>query len=216
MSSESLRKIYENHHTDRERRDFSILQNDRGEFLRRNIGTGKKVLDIGCRDGVLTSEYSKGNDVLGFDIDSIALETAKENLGIETRQVDLYSDWDVENKSFDIVVAGEVLEHLYYPGKIVGKAASVLKDGGVLLGSVPNAFSLKNRIRLFLGKKKGTPLEDPTHINHFSRKELATLLEKSFKKVSIIPLGNFAKFDKFLPGMFAFDLMFKASGPKYE
>lgn len=205
----SLDKIYEQHHKKGDRCGMSIFKEERGGFLREKIGKNKKVLDIGCRDGVLTSTYCEGNDILGVDIDLEALEIAKNNLGIEIRQLNLYDDWNLEKEYFDVVVAGEVLEHLYHPEEIIKKIKEVLKSDGVFLGSVPNAFSLKNRIRLFLGKKKGTPLEDPTHINHFSHKELKNLLEKHFEKVEITPLGNFAWLDKFWPGMFSFILLFE-------
>src|SRR3989344_7967159 len=155
-----LDKIYQSHHSSGNRYDRSLFKNERGAFFIRHIGTGKKVLDIGCRDGVLTSTYCAGNTVLGIDIDSAALETAKRNLGIDTMQFNLTDDWPLPAASFDVVVAGEVLEHLYFPEKVIERVARTLKPNGIFLGSVPNAFSLKNRIRLFFGRKRNTPLND--------------------------------------------------------
>src|SRR6185295_2020031 len=97
---------------------------------------------------------------------------------------------------------------------IVQKIARILKEDGALVGSVPNAFSLINRARLFLGNKRLTPLYDPTHVTHFSRAELLAMLRRHFREASITPLGRFAAFDRFFPGMFAFDLLFAARGPK--
>ncbi|MFT5179646.1 MAG: 2-polyprenyl-3-methyl-5-hydroxy-6-metoxy-1,4-benzoquinol methylase [Candidatus Paceibacteria bacterium] len=212
MSNETgLEKTYKHHHTKGSRRGHSMFKDIRGEFLRDRIKTGKKVLDIGCRDGVLTKEYAEGNTVLGVDIDQEALDDLAERLSIETRKIDLHADWNIPKNSFDVVVAGEVLEHLYYPDIVVSKISDVLKDGGMLIGSVPNAFSLINRLRLLIGKKKGTPLCDPTHINHFSRKELKTVLIKNFKNVKITPLGNYAFLDRFFPGYFSFMLLFEAT-----
>lgn len=213
MKSE-IAEIYKEHHTSGDRRGFSIFKDERGAFLRKNIGINKKVLDIGCRDGVLTKTYCEENYVTGVDIDNDALCIAMEDLGIDTKQLDLYSDWELPENHFDAVVAGEVLEHLYYPEKILEKVVKVLNKDGVLLGSVPNAFSLKNRIRFFLGNKKDTPLHDPTHINHFSRNELKSLLEKYFKEVNIYPLGRYTFLDKIWPGMFSFILLFKAKNKK--
>lgn len=214
--TDSLDKIYQSHHASGGRYDLSLLKKERGDFLQERIGTGKKVLDIGCRDGVLTSTYSAGNDVLGVDIDSKALEHAKETLGIKTMQFDLTSAWPLESGSFDHVVAGEVLEHLYFPEKVVANIARVLKPGGSLLGSVPNAFSLKNRFRLLFGRKRFTPLNDPTHINHFSNNEMRNLLLRHFEDVRMYPLGRFARFDKIVPGMFSFILLFEARNPRVQ
>lgn len=211
-----LGAIYTEHHREGHRLGNSILKDARGEFLREVIGTGKHVLDIGCRDGVLTETYYRGNTVLGVDIDTDALEDAKRRLGIEVRSFDLTTDWPLANESFDVVVAGEVLEHLYFPEKVVTRVAAVLTTPGIFVGSVPNAFSLKNRIRLFLGRKKNTPLNDPTHINHFTHSELKELLERHFCEVQLVPLGRFTLLDRLFPGMFSFMLLFKASGVKKD
>lgn len=209
----SLETVYRHHHESGNRYGLTIFKGVRGNFLAERIGTGKKVLDIGCRDGMLTATYCEGNEVLGVDIDTKALETAKKNLGIETMHFDLSGDWPLEANSFDVVVAGEVIEHVYFPNKVLDKAARVLKPEGVLLGTVPNAFTLKNRIRLFLGRKKNTPLQDPTHINHFSRREMEGLLRQRFREVRFLPFGRFAFLDAFFPGLFSFLLIFEARGP---
>ena len=64
------------------------------------------MLDLGCRDGALTSAYVEGNTVVGADIDQVALARA-EKLGIETRWADLDEPLPFEDASFDVVVAGE-------------------------------------------------------------------------------------------------------------
>ena len=211
MSNE---EIYIRHHKERKKEGKALLKNERGAFLRHAIGTGKKVLDIGCRDGALTREYSTGNKVLGVDIDPGALEEAKRNLSIDTFKMDLCGEWNLPEKNFDAVVAGEVLEHLYYPKYIIKEVCRFLSDDGIFVGSVPNAFSLANRIRLFFGMKEKTPLSDPTHINHFKYSELKSILKEGFKEVSIIPLGKFTFLDKIFPGYFSYMLLFKASKPR--
>ena len=182
--------------------------------MRGNIGTGKRVLDIGCRDGSLTGMYAEGNNVVGLDIDADALRRAQEAFSIETKQVDLNGEWGIEPRTFDRVVAAEVIEHLYYPETVVGKIAQVLKDDGALLGTVPNAFSLKNRLRLFFLNKKYTPLGDPTHINQFVVSELDAVLKKHFKDVTIIGAGRHEWLARTFPQTFAFDLLFIGKQPK--
>lgn len=203
-----LEDIYRSHHAKRRGQDFILLGNERGAFLRERIGTGKRVLDIGCRDGALTAAYAAGNEVLGLDIDSVALARAKEALGIETRQTDLNGDWDVMAGAYDAVVAAEVVEHLYYPDTVFGKIASALKPGGVLLGTVPNAFSLMNRARYLLKQKRNTPMMDPTHINHFTVAELRGALSAHFEEVEVLGLGRLGKLAGMFPQAFAFDLAF--------
>ena len=210
----SLQDVYETHHASRRGKSFVLLGDVRGPFLKNTIGVGKRVLDIGCRDGALTSYFSKGNEILGLDIDAAALARARENIGIETRQTDLNGDWGIEKQSYDAVAASEIVEHLYYPATVVSKVAQALRPEGVFVGSVPNAFSLANRFRYALKHKKGTPLEDPTHINHFTIDELRNILEKEFAEVRVMGYGRLGWLARTFPQMFAFGLLFVARRPR--
>lgn len=208
--TDSLKNIYEGHHQKSRESGFSIMKAERGNLLRDLVGKGKDVLDIGCRDGALTQYFKDGNRVLGLDIDERALALAAK-LGIETKIADLNGDWaEIGERKFDAVVAGEVLEHLYYPEKVIDKIFIRLKPGGLFVGSVPNAFSLKNRIRFFSGTKRHTPLADPTHINHFHINELEAMLKQRFLKVEMRGLGRHEAFSRWFPGLFSFDLFFVA------
>lgn len=207
----SASDIYTEHHSKNKRRGTTVLGDLRGSLLRTYIGRGKNVLDLGCRDGSLTETFFEGNTVLGVDVDVVALDEARTKLGIETKLCDLHGDWsELGSQTFDVIVAGEILEHLYFPEKIVAKAHTRLSTKGVFIGTVPNAFSLKNRLRLLFLQKKNTPLADPTHINHFTVSELRKILSAHFSSVEIIGIGNAGFLAKALPQLFAFDLFFVA------
>lgn len=206
---EGLETVYKAHH-ERRGDGFAILMKERGAFLRKHIGTGKKVLDIGCRDGQLTGEYATGNFVTGSDIDSGALERAAKNVGITTVHADLNAVWSFESGTYDVVVACEFLEHIYFPEVVIEKVKKVLKPNGLFVGTIPHAYSVQSRIKFLLGMKKGTPLEDPTHINHFSYREFKSLLEKHFEVIEIdtyVP-SRYKFLAKIFPYAFAHDLMF--------
>jgi len=210
--SSSLEHVYRSHHEKNRGEGFVLLGEARGAFLRRVVGTGKKVLDIGCRDGALTSTYCTDNEVTGVDIDSTALAKAS-TLGITTRQMDLNGLWDFVPNSFDAVVAAEVVEHLYYPDAVFEKIARVLTPGGVVAGTVPNAFSLANRARYLLLRKRGTPLSDPTHINQFIVAELRDIMSRHFNNVHVEGIGRLGPLAKRFPQEFAFDLCFSGTRP---
>lgn len=208
--SKSLQAIYGFHHKENRQRGFSIMKEERGNLLKALVGKGKSVLDIGCRDGALTKFFAEGNDVLGVDIDDQVLSEAAK-LGIRTRHLDLNGDWsELGEERFDVVVAGEVLEHLYYPASIMKKVAKRLSPGGRFVGSVPNAFSLKNRLRYLAGSKRYTPLSDPTHITQFSAPELEGMLKSHFVEVKILGLGRYKRLAALSPNLYAFDLFFDA------
>lgn len=211
MATSHTKSLYEVHHQSGRSADFSLLKEERGTYFSNLIGSGKSVLDLGCRDGALTTYFLKGNDVLGADVDDIALHRASEK-GIQTISMDIMGDWqELNGREFDYIVAGELLEHLFYPENIVRKVYEHLTHKGVFIGSVPNAFSLKNRLRYMQGSIVHTPLSDPTHINQFSSMTLEKILKKSFENVSVSGLGRYERLARISPNLFAFDLVFRAA-----
>lgn len=210
-SLNALEDIVRLHDSEKSMLGQITMGNDRIPFLR-GIGKNKRILDIGCRDGALTQTYMEGNTVVGLDIDAVALEDAKAK-GIEAKHVDLNGDWGLTEK-FDAVVAGEVIEHLFLPKEVTRKIASVLKPDGALYGSVPNALPLKARLYILFGKKHKTDLNNPTHINHFTVKELSGILSKYFKHVDIYGRGRLGFLARWFPQTFAFILLFEARYPK--
>src|SRR3989454_7271559 len=127
-------------------------------------GPGRRVLARGCRDGSLTRAYAAGNEIVGVDADREALAVAAE-LGIETHWADLDEPLAFADASFDVVVAGELLEHLRDPHRVVAAdVRRVLRPAGTFVASVPNAYRLKNRLRFLLGRD---PEHDPTPLHMF-------------------------------------------------
>jgi SAM-dependent methyltransferase len=146
---------------------------ERIEPLRRAVGgPGLDVLDLGCRDGALTRHFAEGNRVVGLDADRDALARAA-TLGIQTVWADAEEPLPFPEDAFDVVVAAELLEHLREPGLLVDEAVRVLRGGGAIVGSVPNAFRLKNRLRFLAGRP---PEANPTHLHLFRPADVRSLL----------------------------------------
>jgi len=202
----SLQERYEEHH--RERRDEGdfVFVPERVPLLVAAIGRGKRVLDLGCRSGALTKHFLEGNSVVGLDIDAAALEKAAA-LGIEPVQANVEEPLPFEDGSFDAVVAGELLEHLQFPDALVAEIHRVLRSGGVLVGSVPNAFRVQSRLRFLRGRP---PEDDPTHLRMFSPAAMRELLG-AFEDVQIDFVGG--RYVRLNARLFARDLVFRAVKP---
>jgi SAM-dependent methyltransferase len=173
VSLEQLSERYAEHNRLERGAGFVFAGPERVALFRKYVGgPGRRVLDLGCRDGALTQAYARENVIVGVDADRDALAEAAK-LGIETRWADLDEPLPFEDLSFDVVVAGELLEHLRDPRRLAAEVRRVLRPGGVFVASVPNAFRLKNRLRFLLGRK---PEDDPTHLHMFSPAEVRALL----------------------------------------
>ena len=74
----SLQERYEEHH--RERRDEGdfVFVPERIPLFQAAIGRGRRVLDLGCRSGALSRHFLDGNEVVGLDVDRVALAKAAE------------------------------------------------------------------------------------------------------------------------------------------
>ena len=174
---ETISNFYGSHHRSGNRLGQTIAEEKRVAIFCRWIGREKKVLDIGCRDGHLTRSFLEGNEVVGIDVDQDALKTCEKNLKIETRWCDLSARIPFEDERFEVVVAGEILEHLPYPELTVDEISRALKPGGMFVGSVPNAYHLKNRLRVLKGRLIDY---DKTHLQMFNVIKLRQTLEKRF------------------------------------
>ena len=171
---EQLDERYREHHRTRRSEDFVFGGDERARVIAEHVGTGRRVLDLGCRYGALTRAYLDGNEIVGVDVDREALAEAAK-LGIETRWADVEEPLEFEDESFDVVVAGELLEHLRDPAAVVREAHRVLRSGGTFVGSVPNAYRLKNRLRFLAGRR---PEDDPTHLHLFRPTDVRALLSE--------------------------------------
>ena len=215
MQKEALADLYRKHHEKGSRYVYLYCGGARSPYLREWIGKGKKVLDLGCRDGTLTQEYAFGNEVIGVDIDKKALEMAEKRLGIGTLWLDLNKEWPFEPESFDVIVACEILEHLFFMEPFLGKVYGTLRKGGLFIGSVPNAFRVRNRLKFLMGNEFET---DPTHVRQLSFSRLNGVLGSLFSKVEIVPIEGkvlpFLPVSKRIPRkvgrLFAKDLLWQA------
>ena len=208
MGLEQLSERYAEHNRRERGAGFVFAGPERIDLFRRYVGgPGRRVLDLGCRDGALTRAYVEGNDVVGVDADRAALAAA-EQLGIETHWADLDQPLTFEDAGFDVVVAGELLEHLRDPHALVSEIRRVLRPGGTFVGSVPNAYRLKNRARFLAGRK---PEDDPTHLQMFAPTDVRRLLggfeqvELHFVAGRLVPLHA---------RLFANDIVFAGRKPR--
>ena len=201
--SDELSERYEEHHRERRAEGEFVFVPERIPLFQKAIGRGRRVLDLGCRSGALTRHFLDGNEVVGLDVDRAALAKA-EVLGIEPVLANVEEPLPFEDATFDAVVAGELFEHLQFPDGLVREIHRVLRPGGVIVGSVPNAYRLQGRLRFLLGRP---PEDDPTHLHMFSPAAVRGLLAE-FDDVELWFIGG--RYRRLHARLLARDLVFSA------
>jgi SAM-dependent methyltransferase len=199
-----IRSRYEAHHRVRRAEGEFVFVPERVPLLVAAVGgPGRRVLDLGCRSGAVTQHFLAGNEVVGVDVDAAALRRAAER-GIETVHGNVEDTLPFETGSFDVVVAGEMLEHVRSPEEVVTEVRRVLRPGGTFAGSVPNAYRVQSRILFLAGRP---PEDDPTHLHMYSPAELRRLLS-GFASAELSFVGG--RFRRLHPRLLARDVVFVA------
>lgn len=118
------------------------------------VDSDSPILDIGCGTGAwLNRLYSHGyRHLIGIDRDVQHFGAPE---GIHFMPTDLEEDLShlvLPAKTFKLITIIEVIEHLSNPGQLVRYSNSLLVNGGWLLITSPNIYSLRSRLRfLFSG-----------------------------------------------------------------
>jgi len=170
------------------------------------VGWHKSVLDIGCATGYLGEALiARGCTVTGVEIDPEAAEEARARLNRvivgDLAQLDL--DAVLSSDRFDVVVMGDVLEHMVDPDALLLRAVSLLSPGGSVVISVPNVAHGSLRLALLQGRwqYKDRGLLDRTHLRFFTRPAVEALVRDAglrivdMRATTSDPLGSEVEVD---------------------
>jgi 2-polyprenyl-3-methyl-5-hydroxy-6-metoxy-1,4-benzoquinol methylase len=170
--------------------DFAL----RSRFLNDNMGAGERVLDVGCGEGRFAAELARaGATVVGIDIAEEPLRRARElHPELDVGLVDPLGGWQLADASFDVVWAGEVIEHVADTAAWLSEIRRVLRPGGRLLLSTP-AHGRLTILALALSSRAFAARFDPRgeHLRFYSRATLTELLEDfRFQEVEVRGAGG--------------------------
>lgn len=149
----------------------------------RMVGRGHRVLEVGCSVGHVTEHLvANGNTVVGVEIDPAAAEEAR-RFAAEVHVADLDATPldQIVDRSFDVVVFGDVLEHLRDPSAALAAATRLIGPDGHVVISIPNVAHADLRLMLLEGRWEYQEhgLLDDTHLRFFTRDGLRLLLAAS-------------------------------------
>jgi O-antigen biosynthesis protein len=154
------------------------------------VGYNKNVLDIGCSTGYLAEVLvQRGCRVTGIEIDPKSARRAEEHcervIVGDVESLDLGKELD--EGSFDVIIFGDVLEHLKDPLQALRRLKSSLGPRGYVVASIPNIAHGSVRLALMQGKFRyhSVGLLDSTHLRFFTRESL----EQLFKDAGFLITG---------------------------
>lgn len=180
----------------------------RYKFIIRNLRKQDRVLDIGCGCGIgsiFLGQHCRsvvGLDTKKYEIDAAKSINQRDNVTFE--MIDFF-DYPRKEK-YDVIVAIDVIEHMPKSKgyKFISKVAQHLSPNGMFAIGTPSRYSYKYQSEL---SKLG-------HIKLYSQEELATLMERYYKRVLSFSMNDEIVHTGFFK--MAWYYFFLAFGPKSE
>ena len=146
------------------------------------VGHDKRVLDVGAATGYLAEVLGgRGCRVTGVELDPEAARRAESFCDRvivgDVEALDLARE--LGGETFDVIVFGDVLEHLKDPLETLKRLKPFLGPEGRVVASIPNIAHGSVRLALMQGKFEYRPLGllDDTHLKFFTRESVERLFE---------------------------------------
>ncbi len=163
----------------------------RGSAAERLIGSGERLLDIGCGEGSMARRLKdRFHELHGIDISPEAVKLAVQN-GLIAKVANLNNEpVPYTDAFFDVVVSLDVIEHIFDPIQFLREIHRILRPGGELVLSTPNIRKIQRIASLIKGRFPRTSYDpvgfDGGHLHYFTSLDLKILLEEQKFKVQLI------------------------------
>lgn len=157
---------------------------------------GKNVLDIGCcgshileqdlnhHPHTIIAERSSG--CLGLDIYENGIKYMRD-FGLNVLKGDA-EDFELTDKSFEVIVLGDIIEHVNNPGRVFECCYEHLKEDGILVLNTPNVFNISNFFSMF---RRGAYQANADHVYWFDPGLLSLLLSRHNFDVQEVSYSQF-------------------------
>src|SRR5258708_15877360 len=143
----------------------------------------RQVLELGCAAGGMAQALQKRISIeryVGLELNEVAAEQARTVL-TQVHVVDVSTtslqDIGINEESFDLLVALDILEHLYNPWDVLARYGRALARGGYLVASIPNIANVSIIQDLVRGRwtYAAAGLLDATHLRFFTLETIQEL-----------------------------------------
>lgn len=132
-----------------------------------------RCLEVGTAEGLLLSGLHKAfrfKEAVGIDLsEDLIKKNTDSDISLELGDAERLK---FDDKSFDIIIAAAVIEHLDNPRTMLAECHRVLKPAGILIATIPNPFH--DTIASLIGY-----FDDEIHVDKLSLKKLRFLFENA-------------------------------------
>jgi len=137
------------------------------------------ILDIGCASGeFLAAARQCGWAVIGIDVSEYAVESARRKHNLDVRKTTL-EEANFAEGAFDVITAGDILEHTRAPADFLREIRRTLKSDGILYLALPNFASVHYQIKSLMARfNHRNYFILPHHLYHFAPRTISRLLDK--------------------------------------
>ena len=157
-------------------------ENPRPELQRHIPAGARRVLDLGCASGALGAALqARGAHVVGVERDPQYAARARERLD-QVVEADLESLDPAPLGRFDVLVAGDVLEHLIDPWAVLRRFAGIVEPDGTVVVSLPNVRHWETTFAIAVqGRfpRRNEGVFDVTHLRWFTLHDAWSLVEQA-------------------------------------
>ena len=190
------------YYSNKEQQYFSNIRYELIDLIPKN--SNNRVLELGAAGGdslLKIKELGLAGEVVGVELCELPNSNQKNS------SIDNFFIGNIESTSitfndnyFDVIICGDILEHLIDPWEMVRKIQTWLKPGGTFILSIPNIRELKVMYKIFFkgdfGYEKDGIL-DKTHLRFFCKRNLIALITDAGLNIKIITSTDFYKRSKF-------------------
>jgi 2-polyprenyl-3-methyl-5-hydroxy-6-metoxy-1,4-benzoquinol methylase len=165
----------------------------RRAFLLSHVRGGERVLDLGCGDGAFAAELvARGCSVTAVDVAEEAIRRARARvLGADVRQIEEGAPLPFAEDAFDVVWAGEVLEHVADVTGLLAEVRRVLRWDGTLLATTPYHGRVSVAVLALRGRLEEHFDPRADHLRFFTARSLREVLEEAgFRRVTVDAVGG--------------------------